>query len=211
MALDEVRFERLRRRAVRLEWVTIGWNVAEVFITIGLGVAAGSIALIAFGTDSVVEVLASLVVVRHSRDLITMEHGPGTRQSLRLISIAFIALGVVLAIGALVRLLGESVPDESPIGVGYLAVTALVMLTLAVLKQRTGRQLGSEPLLAEARITYLDAGLATAVLTALVLNATLEWWWADPVAALIVAALALAEGREHWLESQPAPEDPPRA
>jgi len=158
---------------------------------------------VAFGTDSVVEVLASLVVVWHSRDLITMEEGPRTRRSLRLISIAFLVLGLVLAVGAVVRLVGESVPDDSPIGIGYLAVTAVVMLNLAVLKQRVGRQLGSEPLRAEAHVTYLDAGLALSVLTALVLNATLDWWWADPVAALLIAVLALLEGREHWMESRP--------
>lgn len=202
MTSEAARFEALRRRGLRLEWATIAWNIAEVFITIGLGIAAGSIALVAFGTDSVIEVLASLVVVWHSKDLITMEEGPRIRRSLRLISIAFMVLGTVLAIGATARLVAGSVPDESPIGVAYLAVTAVVMLTLAILKMRTGEEMGSEPLKAEAHITYLDAGLAVAVLAALVLNATLEWWWADPVAALIIAALAFGESREHWVESR---------
>jgi divalent metal cation (Fe/Co/Zn/Cd) transporter len=182
-------------------WATIIWNIFEVFITIGLGVAAGSIALIAFGTDSVVEVFASLVVVWHSRDLLVMEESDRTRRSLRLIAVAFIVLGIVLAVGAVVRLIDGAVPDESPLGIIYLAITALVMLSLAVLKQRTGRELGSQPLLAEAHITYLDAALATSVLLSLVLNAALDWWWADPVAALAVAVIALREGREHWEEA----------
>ncbi|NNF87624.1 MAG: cation transporter [Acidimicrobiia bacterium] len=192
--------DRLRRRGLQLVWATIIWNVFEVFITIGLGVAAGSIALIAFGTDSVVEVFASLVVVWHSRDLLVMEENDRTRRSLRLIAVAFVVLGIVLAIGATIRLIDGAAPDESPLGIIYLALTALVMLSLAILKQRTGRQLGSEPLQAEAHITYLDAALATSVLLSLVLNATLEWWWADPVAALGVAIIALREGWEHWEE-----------
>jgi len=193
--------DRLRRRGLRLVWATIIWNIFEVFITIGLGVASGSIALIAFGTDSVVEVFASLVVVWHSRDLLVMEESDRTRRSLRLIAVAFIVLGVVLAVGAVVRLIDGAVPDESPLGIIYLAITALVMLTLAVLKQRTGRELGSQPLQAEAHITYLDAALATSVLLSLVVNAALDWWWADPVAALAVAVIALREGQEHWEES----------
>ena len=76
------------------------------------------------------------------------------------------------------------------------------MLTLAILKQRTADALGSDPLGAEARITYLDAVLATSVLLSLVLNAVFEWWWADPIAALAIAAIALREGREHWEEAQ---------
>jgi divalent metal cation (Fe/Co/Zn/Cd) transporter len=191
-------FERLRARGLRLVWATIVWNLFEVFITIGLGIAAGSIALVAFGTDSMVEVFASLVVVWHSRDLLVMEENARTRRSLMLIAAAFVGLGVLLAIGAVLRLAAGTVPDESPLGIAYLGITALVMLTLAVFKHQTGKQLGSEPLIAEARITYLDALLAVSVLISLVLNAALGWWWADPAAALGVAAIALREGREHW-------------
>ena len=197
----EEAFEGLRTRGLRLVWATIVWNLFEVFVTIGLGVAAGSIALVAFGTDSMVEVFASLVVVWHSRDLLVMEESARTRRSLMLIAGAFVALGVLLTIGALLRLVAGAVPDESPLGIAYLAITALVMLALAVLKHRTGKQLGSEPLIAEARITYLDAVLALSVLMSLVLNAAFGWWWADPAAALGVAAIALREGWEHRKEA----------
>jgi divalent metal cation (Fe/Co/Zn/Cd) transporter len=101
-------------------------------------------------------------------------------------------------VAAVGRLLAGVVPDESPLGIAYLAVTVLVMYTLARLKNTTGRALGSRPLQAEARVTYLDAALAAGILTALVLFAALEWWWADPLAALIVAAVAASEGREAW-------------
>lgn len=195
--------EQLRRRGLSLVWITIAWNFVEVFVTIGLGVASGSIALVAFGTDSMVEVFASLVVVWHSRDLLVMEESDRTRRSLQLISIAFIVLGIILAIGAVVRLLEGTVPDESPIGIAYLTVTAAVMLILAILKRKTGRELESDPLRAEARITFLDALLAVSVLLSLVLNAVADWWWADPVAALVISVIALREGVEHWEQAQP--------
>ena len=197
--------EKLRQRGLRLVWATIVWNLFEVFITIGLGVAAGSIALVAFGTDSMVEVFASLVVVWHSRDLLVMEETHRTRRSLSLIAVSFVVLGAVLIIGASFRLIEGSVPDESPLGIAYLAVTAVVMLTLAILKQRTAVALGSDPLGAEAHITYLDAVLAASVLLSLVLNAAFGWWWADPMAALLIAFIALREGREHWEEAAAIP------
>jgi divalent metal cation (Fe/Co/Zn/Cd) transporter len=183
-------------------WATIIWNAFEVFITVGLGVAAGSIALVAFGMDSVVEVFGSLVVVWHSRDLLVMEETERTRRSLMLIAFTFWFLAMVLTVGAILRLIDGTVPDESPIGIFYLAITAAVMLSLAVFKARTGRELGSEPLQAEARITYLDAALASSVLLSLVWNAAFDWWWADPLAALVIAVIALREGFEHWEEAR---------
>lgn len=191
----------LRRRGAQLVWLTIGWNVVEVFITIGLGLAAGSIALVAFGTDSIIEVFASLVVVWHGKELHRPIHR--TRQSLQLISVAFLLLGLVLVIGAIVRLVGETVPDESPLGIAYLAVTAVVMLTLAILKRRIGRALQSEPLLAEAHVTFLDAALSVGVLTALAVNSAYGWWWADPLAALAIAIIAFYEAWEHWSDATP--------
>lgn len=193
--------EQLRRRGLRLVWATIAWNVLEGFIAVGLGIAASSIALVAFGLDSIVEVFASLVVVWHTQDLIARDETERTHLSLRLIAGAFAGLGVVLTIGAVVRLVDGTVPDESPFGIAYLALTALVMLTLAVLKRRTAAALGSGPLRAEAHVTYLDALLATLVLISLVLNAMFDWWWADPIAALAVAVIAFQEAHEHWGEA----------
>lgn len=193
--------EQLRRTGLRLVWITIVWNVLEVFVAIGLGVAAGSIALVAFGTDSMVEVFASLVVVWHTRDLLVRQQTDRTRLSLRLIAVAFAVLGIVLTIGAVLRLVDGTVPDESPLGIAYLALTAIVMLILAVLKRRAAAALDSEPLRAEAHVTYLDALLASLVLISLILNAAFGWWWADPLAALAVATIAFLEGHEHWKEA----------
>lgn len=188
--------EHLRRRGLRLEYATIIWNVLESGITIGLGIYAGSIALIAFGLDSIIEVFASGVVVWH--EFHAGASGQRTRRALRLIAIAFFALAAFLAIAAVARLVGGAVPDESPLGIAYLAITVAVMYALARMKRATGDALGSRPLQAEARVTYLDAALAGGILLALVAFAAFGWWWADPLAALVVAGFAVLEGREAW-------------
>ena len=200
--------EQLRRRGLRLEWATNGWNAMEVVVTITLGVQAGSLALIAFGLDSIIEIFASTVVIRNLHD---DRDDPGDRRvhrSLRLISVAFWVLAaflVVLSVRGLVR--GDR-PDSSPLGVAYLALTAVAMFGLAGLKRVTARELGSEPLQAEASMTFLDGCLSTGILTALVLNAWLGWWWTDATAALVVAAYAVNEGVDHWRESAPHDDDP---
>ena len=200
--------EELRRRGLRLEWATNGWNAMEVVVTITLGVQAGSLALIAFGLDSIIEIFASTVVIRNLHD---DRDDPGDRRvhrSLRLISVAFWVLAaflVVLSVRGLVR--GDR-PDSSPLGVAYLAITAVAMFGLAGLKRVTARELGSEPLQAEASLTLLDGCLSTGILTALVLNAWLGWWWTDATAALVVAAYAVNEGVDHWRESAPHDDDP---
>jgi divalent metal cation (Fe/Co/Zn/Cd) transporter len=199
----------LRRRGLRLEWATNAWNAFEVVVTITLGVQAGSLALIAFGLDSVVEIFASTVVIRNLHD---ERHDPGDRRihrALRLIAIAFWTLSVFLAVMSVRGLMSRDRPDSSPIGIAYLAVTACVMFGLARLKRTTAKALGSEPLHAEAAMTFLDGCLSTSVLAALALNATLGWWWTDPIAALVVAGAALNEGIRHWRESRPHLEQAP--
>ena len=195
--------EQLRRRGIHLEWATNGWNVMEVAVTITLGLRAGSLALIAFGLDSVIEIFASTVVIRNLRD---GRHDPGDRRvhrSLRLIAVAFWILAGFLVAISLRGLIQGDRPDSSPFGVAYLALTAGVMFGLARVKRTTGNALGSETLQAEAAMTFLDGCLATGVLTALVFNAWLGWWWADATAALLVAGFAVNEGVAHWRESAP--------
>jgi divalent metal cation (Fe/Co/Zn/Cd) transporter len=195
--------EELRRRGVRLEWATNGWNTMEVVVTITLGIQARSLALIAFGLDSVVEIFASTVVIRNLRD---ERQDPGDRRvhrSLRLIAVAFWLLAAFLIVMSIRGLVRGDRPDDSPLGVAYLALTALVMFGLARLKRVTGEDLGSETLRAEASMTLLDGCLSTGILIALVLNAWLGWWWSDAAAALLVAGFAVNEGVEHWRESAP--------
>lgn len=187
------------RRAVRLEWATIAWNVVEVGVTISLGIAARSLALVAFGLDSVVEVFASLVVLWQLRGDTTSTSR--IRLALRLVAAAFLALGLFLVVTAGLRLLAGAEVDESPIGIAYLAATVVVMLLLARAKGSLGADLGNHPLAAEARMTLLDGFLAGLILTALLLNLLFGWWWADSLAAFFVGLLAFAEARENFEES----------
>jgi divalent metal cation (Fe/Co/Zn/Cd) transporter len=180
----------------RLQWATIVWNVVEVFITFGLGIAAGSLALIAFGLDSMIEVFASLVVLWHMGPAAPEDKVARDHRARRLVAVAFCVLAAYLMIAAVRSLWVGDEPDSSPIGIAYLAVTAAVMFALARAKRRVGRRLESEPFLAEASMTFLDGCLAAAILTALALNALLDWWWADPLAALVVSVVAANEARE---------------
>jgi len=184
----------LERSGRRLQRITIAWNLIEVFVTIGLGIAAGSLALVAFGLDSLIEVFASLVVLWHM-----VEGHPDAardRRARRLVAIAFAALALYLLAAGLRALVTHAEAESSPLGIAYLGVTAVVMFSLAARKHRVGRDLDNLAFLAEARMTFLDGWLATAILAALALNTAFEWWWADPAAALVVAFAAARESVE---------------
>lgn len=199
---DRIRLERLGNR---LQWGTIAWNSIEVFVTIGLGLASGSLALIAFGLDSLVEVFASLVVIWHMNPGADGHRAHRDRRAMRLVGAAFALLAVYLVIAGIRQLVLGEQPDSSPVGIGYLFVTAIVMFSLARWKRRVGTALDSEPFRAEAAMTFLDGCLATSILTALALNLVFGWWWADPAAALLIGAVAAREARESWQgESGPA-------
>ncbi len=187
----------------RLQTATIAWNVGEVFITILLGAAAGSLALVAFGLDSLIEVFTSVVVLWHMGVA-----GPGdvsvtsdqSRDNLahRLVGLAFGALSIYLLVTSVRALIVGVEPDTSRLGIIYLAVTSGVMLMLARAKRGMGRRLRSDVFLAEARMTQLDAYLAIGILSALIVNAAWGWWWADPLAAAAVALLAMIEARSSF-------------
>ena len=195
---DRVRSQRL---AIRLEYATIAWNLGEAVFTIGLGIAARSLALIGFGTDSIIEVFASSVVVWHIRPGHPSDDPARTTRALRLVAAAFIALSIVLAVVSIRDLVLGRRAGESVAGIVYLAITAVVMFSLAAAKHRTAASLDSAPLRSEASLTFLDGVLSTLTLTGLVLNAALGWAWADPAAALIVAVAAANEGRENLEEA----------
>jgi divalent metal cation (Fe/Co/Zn/Cd) transporter len=190
---------REQRRALRLVWATVAWNVTEVVASIGIGIAAGSLALVAFGFDSLFEMFASLVVIWHLRGLASPRR---TGLALRLVAVAFALLGVTLVAAAWRVLAVGHVADETWLGIGYIGLTAAVMFTLAFLKRSSARRIGSEPLAAEAKLSFLDGLLALGILSALALNVAFGWWWADPVATLVVAAAALREAVENWREAR---------
>jgi divalent metal cation (Fe/Co/Zn/Cd) transporter len=185
------------RRGQVLQYATIAWNLMEVFVTIGLGLAARSLALIAFGLDSIVEVFASVVVVWY---IVDHDAGGRARRALRLVALAFAALALYLFAATAYSLLSGQEAESSPFGIAYLAVTAGVMFLLAHLKRATARAAHSPPLAAEASMTFLDGCLASGILVALALNTAFGFWWADPAAAALVALFCVREAVDTWRE-----------
>ncbi len=183
---------RLLKRGRTLEAVTLGWNVVGVLVLAYVALQARSVALAGFGLDSLIEIGASTVVLW---ELAGVDKGRQHR-AMRLIGWAFVALAAYLAIQSTVVLVVGFRPHHSPLGIEWTAVTALVMFALAAGKARTGSALGNPVLRAEGRITMIDGILATAVLAGLVLNATLGWWWADPLAGYVLLYYAVREARE---------------
>jgi divalent metal cation (Fe/Co/Zn/Cd) transporter len=185
----------LNRRARRLAYATAGYNLAEGAVAVAAGVAASSTALIGFGLDSFVEVSSALVVIWQFRS-----HQPETRErmALRLIGVSFFALAAWVGFESVRSLLGGSEADPSPVGIGLAAVSLVVMPLLVWAKRRTGRQLGSATVVADSMQTLLCTYLSAILLAGLLLNAALGWSWADPLAALVIAAVAVREGIEAW-------------
>ena len=185
---------RLERRARLLAWTTVVWNVIEAGVAISSGVAAGSLALIGFGIDSSIEVFAAAVVLWRLREVDEERE----RRALKLIAVSFFALGAYVAVEAVRDFIGDSDADTSRVGIGLAMASLLVMPVLATAKKRTGVALGNRTVIADAAETMLCTYLSVILLVGLVVDATLDWWWADPLAALGIAVLAVREGREAW-------------
>lgn len=185
------------RRARLLAWLTIGWNALEGVIAVSAGIGDGSLALVGFGLDSFVEVFAGGVVLWQLG-------GAGDaseereRQALRLIAASFFALAGYVVLEAIRDLVAGSEAGESQVGIGLAVVSLVVMPLLAAAKRRTGRRLGNPVVVADSKETLLCSYLSAILLGGLVLNAVAGWWWADTLAALGIAALAVREGREAW-------------
>lgn len=184
----------LSRRARKLAWATIVWNVIEAVVAITAGSAASSIALIGFGLDSTVEVMSALVIVWQLHGLDEKRE----RTALKLIAVSFYVLAGYVAVQALLDLTSGIEPSASSIGIGLAIASLIVMPILAAAKRQTGRQMGSSTIVADSRQTKLCAYLSVVLLGGLISNATIGWWWADSVAALVIAALAINEGRRAW-------------
>jgi divalent metal cation (Fe/Co/Zn/Cd) transporter len=189
---------RLRRRGLRLEYATLGWNVVGSVLVLAAALAARSVALTGFGLDSLIEIVASLVVVWQLQEMQALER---ERRALQIIGIAFLLLAVYIAGQSIYVLVSDVRPHHSSPGIVWLALTAVAMFALAAGKRTTGRALGNRVLQTEARVTVIDGLLATAVLTGLILNAALGWWWADPAAAFVIVYYGLREGRHALRET----------
>jgi len=186
---------RLGRRAQLLAAASVGYNTLEAVIAVTAGLVAGSVALVGFGLDSVVEVSSGLIILWQFRHSL-----PETRerQALRLIAMSFFALAGYVTFESVRALLTDAEPDPSPIGIGLAIASLAVMPVLSWAQRRTGRQLGSNAVVADGTQTLLCTYLSAVLLLGLVLNATLGWSWADPIAGLVIAAVAVREGREAW-------------
>lgn len=178
------------KRGLRLEYATLVWNVGGVALLIPLAVINSSAALIGFGVDSGIEIFASLVVLWE----LTGAPKERERKALNLLSVAFLGSAVYIGVESARKLLSDVRPSPSAAGIAWVTLTVAVMLVLARMKDSTGRNIDNAVLRSEARVTLIDAYLAATVLVGLVLNAAFAWWWADPLAAVAVAAYAIREG-----------------
>jgi divalent metal cation (Fe/Co/Zn/Cd) transporter len=194
--------DRLLRLGLMLEYVTLAWNVITVFVLAVVALKARSVALAAFGLDSLIEIGASLVVIWQ-----LMNVDPKHRKlALRLIGAAFFALAVYVLVQSSTILLFQARPEQSIVGILWLGLTLITMLGLAFGKGRIGKRLENVVLKTEARVTLVDAYLAGSILLGLLLNRTMGWWWADPVAALVIVFYGLKECRQAWQQGDAAAE-----
>lgn len=186
---------RLGRRAQLLAGASVSYNTVEAVVAITAGTVAGSAALVGFGLDSIVEVSSGLVILWQFRHRLPERR---EAQALRLIALSFFALAAYVGQDSVRALLSGAGPDPSPVGIGLAATSLMVMPWLSRAQRRTGRALGSNAVVADGTQTLLCTYLSAVLLGGLVLNATLGWGWADPVAGLVIAAVALKEGRDAW-------------
>jgi len=187
----------LERRAKLLAWTGNAWHVVEFAIAVGAGVAAGSVALVAFGIDSAIEVLAGGVIVWLFSGGRGASHA-AERRAQQLIAASYALLVAYIGVEAVRDLLGSHHPGVSWVGIGLAAFTAPTMPLLARAKRKVGRKLSSSATVSEASQNMICAYLSIALLVGLLANALLGWWWADPVAALAIAAIAAKEGVDAW-------------
>ncbi len=177
------------RIAIRLERLTLGWNVVGVAVLAFTAYAAHSVALAGFGIDSLIEIGASIVVVWE----LAGRAGSRQRRALGIIGAAFVALAVYIAAQSTFVFVTGQHPSPSPVGIAWTGLTAAVMFSLAAGKAGTGKALGSRVLTTEGRVTFIDGLLAVSVLIGLTLNATFGAWWADPLAGLVIVFYGLRE------------------
>lgn len=186
------------RRALRLEYFSLAWNLLETVVGFIAGLASGSIALIGFALDSVVEASSAGALVWRFK---AEQRGPGRaeefeRRAVRLVAWAFIALAAYVGIKATYDLIVQARPEESPAGIVLAGVSLIVMPWLAARKRAMAKIVASRALDADSHQTWLCTFISAVLLLGLAANAWLGWWWADPVAGLVIAGLAAKEGHE---------------
>jgi len=193
---EEPRRAALVGKARWLTWLSLGWHGVEA-VAVAAGVMAGSVALVGFGADSLIEAAAGLVVLwLVSADRLSSHRHE--RRAQQLIAGSFALLAVYVTVESARDLIAGHHPQASWLGVGLAAVTLVAMPPLAAAKRRVGQGLGSSATVSESRQTMLCVYLSAALLVGLLANAVAGWWWADPIVALVIGAVALREAREAW-------------
>lgn len=185
----------LVRRARLLAGASVAYNVVEAVVAIASGTIADSTALVGFGLDSTVEVASGLIILWQFGHPIPEEREQRAR---RLIAVSFFALAAYVTVESVRGLVQGQQPDPSVVGIVLAALSLLVMPVLSVAQRRTGRELGSGSVVADGTQTLLCTYLSAVLLVGLLANALVGWWWLDAVAALVIAGVALREGRSNW-------------
>ena len=187
----------LIRRGKLLEYATVGYNSLEGIIAVGAGILAGSVALVSFGFDSVIEVISGLTLLwRLYADVNEAERERVEQRALRIVGGSFLLLAAYVLFDAGKSLIRREPPDESIVGIALAAVSLVVMPLLVRAKRRVARAIGSKALEADATQTAVCTWLSAILLGGLLLNALVGWWWADPVAALVMLPIIVKEGLE---------------
>jgi divalent metal cation (Fe/Co/Zn/Cd) transporter len=186
---------QLTRRIRLLVTATIAYNVIEAAVALTEGTRVSSAALVGFGLDSLIEVSSAAAIAWQfaAKDPETRE-----RTALRIIAFSFFALAIYVAVDSVLALVGLQEPRHSPIGIGLAAISLVIMPVLSLAQRRAGRELGSLSAVADSKQTLLCTYLSAVLLAGLLLNAFAGWWWADPIAALVIAGVAAREGRQAW-------------
>jgi cation diffusion facilitator family transporter len=194
------RRRELHRRALWLEYVTVGWTVIEGVVAIGAGIIAGSVALIGFGVDSSIEVISALGLLWRLRkagpEATVQEESGAERHALYVVAATFFLLAAYITFEAVSSLIGREAPDRSTVGLVLSVLSLVIMPALAWSKQRTGHQMGSRALVADAAETWVCSYLSLALLAGVGLHELFGWWWADPVGALAMLPVILWQGWE---------------
>lgn len=174
---------------------TITYNVIEAIVALTAGTIAGSTALIGFGLDSIVEVASATAV---AWQFSAVDHERRERAALRVIAVSFFALAGYVSYESITALVGMHRPEHSTVGLGLAALSLVIMPVLSAAQRRAGRELGSRSAVADSKQTLLCTYLSAVLLVGLGVNSLFGWWWADPIAALVIAGVAVKEGREAW-------------
>jgi cation diffusion facilitator family transporter len=196
----------LHRRALWLEYFTVGWNVIEAVVAIAAGVGAGSVALIAFGADSAIEVISAVGLLWRLRKAgphaPVREEGAAEKRALYVVAITFFLLAIYITWEAATSLISRGEPLTSQVGLILAVLSLVVMTVLALVKQRVGKEMGSRALLADSKETWVCSYLSLSLLLGVGAYAVFGWWWADPVGALAMLPVILWQGWETLAEAR---------